>query len=711
MLLWTNPDELCGNQGNDIQNLKESRTQLIERLRTLVSKIAGNIGLKDRQHFENFDLDKEDFVFVEESGAPDTLPWTSRDRVLLQFRWDDALVKIEFELHTEYLTITVTVDFSKAPSTTAFDGAVGRRVSSHRVATPARDGLPLHERAKTHLEALREQLKKAKGIPGGQEMPEIHAAKYFLYEQIWTDFRERFLLDRETGLNVFDEFNASTKMLADFRGLGLQTGLPFKDATSASVPPEEPLREKRGRDATSHLQRILKPIADLFETEATNSHPWNKRFAVDGPGPFADQNTAQATIGTLWPLLRANSSCTAEEIQALSRQAQDAASTEGGAVDNSFYEIDDGIEFVANTLTRGRAIYISSMGRNVRGIRLPDTDTNSEEGTHTLKFLLVSGPCDRWQFGRMLDRINAIGGLRLLAMYGLSHVRAAGQETRLLGAQLTAITKRFVDSMERSARNYGRFDSKIEEERNEIERDHGNFVHRLNEVNKIYEPIHLKQGYTPKRFVIGDLSYRIARSRYFFGQFENVLKDLNVDRIEGWQPYDEFVKRRLYNIYDYIDRMGTRLRSLQQRSDNFLQLRAVHLISESQKRSERTQWNIEKLQKTAELVAGVALAYYLGSVVYYFTDHGQMTARALEPHYSYLKLWLSDCAPDCSEHSFWAHFKPKNAAYHVSALIGAAVLLSMLRHFLPSRAKRANKAPQEDTQTASTQVTASDRKS
>src|SRR5207237_9236604 len=54
------------------------------------------------------------------------------------------------------------------------------------------------------------------------------------------------------------------------------------------------------------------------------------------------------------------------------------------------------------------------------------------------------------------------------------------------------------------------------------------------------------------------LSYRIERSRYYVTQFDNNVKLLRIKRLEGDQPYDQFIRRRLGSEFDLIDRLGSR---------------------------------------------------------------------------------------------------------------------------------------------------------
>ena len=47
---------------------------------------------------------------------------------------------------------------------------------------------------------------------------------------------------------------------------------------------------------------------------------------------------------------------------------------------------------------------------------------------------------------------------------------------------------------------------------------------------------------------MGGLVYRVSRSRMYVSAYRDRIQDFRIIRIEGWQPYDEFVRRHCSKI-------------------------------------------------------------------------------------------------------------------------------------------------------------------
>src|SRR4029079_10805448 len=64
---------------------------------------------------------------------------------------------------------------------------------------------------------------------------------------------------------------------------------------------------------------------------------------------------------------------------------------------------------------------------------------------------------------------------------------------------------------------------------------------------------------------VGGLHYRVTRSSYHVDAFKRLLETLEVQNIQTWVSYEQFVKRGLEPAFEYIGSVGTRVRALRDR--------------------------------------------------------------------------------------------------------------------------------------------------
>ncbi|MEO0673645.1 MAG: hypothetical protein AAFY32_01410, partial [Pseudomonadota bacterium] len=87
----------------------------------------------------------------------------------------------------------------------------------------------------------------------------------------------------------------------------------------------------------------------------------------------------------------------------------------------------------------------------------------------------------------------------------------------------------------------------------------------------------------------GNVYFRVSKSALYSTQFKRLVKDLCPDldreRIEGWEPYAEFVNRRLYSQFENIARIGERLANARDRLDRIIEIanlkRSLELTQEA----------------------------------------------------------------------------------------------------------------------------------
>ena len=274
-------------------------------------------------------------------------------------------------------------------------------------------------------------------------------------------------------------------------------------------------------------------------------------------------------------------------------------------------------EYVASLLLNKRAIYLSSLGamRSLSGGRSSD-----EKNPPPVRYLILSKTPHRWLMGRLVERINYLGTLRLASLKDLDHLERANEVLRDVELDLNAMNanpdlikdrqKTFDEAEpgEKENKNGAEGEEKkaglAEEKRGgKLDSAHRNYKQ---EIEYLRECVKLADVYPdPKtgrtlRCDVG-LNYRIERSRYYAKAFEDTLKGLRVDRIPGFQQYDEFVSRRIGSTWDFIDRLGVRIDRINRKFDS--------TILASQFRS------TVNLLKIAEVAALAAATYYFHAML------------------------------------------------------------------------------------------------
>lgn len=289
-------------------------------------------------------------------------------------------------------------------------------------------------------------------------------------------------------------------------------------------------------------------------------------------------------------------------------------------------------EVAVNYVIDGRAFYMSALAPQMPSMpanqRIPlDFIVYVNQRPKNSKTLV-----NRWQLGRLIDRLLLLGTLRLCALKEVKLLHEAGQKLAQLDestqdareaiakaeAQASALRRRALESKARGAApknerlpptdqpalpeqkpapdgNTDELDSLNAKAMDLIARAH----QRLNSITHTF----FDQTGT-------GLLYRIERSRYYVKQFDDNIKWLRIKRVEGDQPYDQFIKKRLGSEFDFIDRLGIRyeraLRSMVTLDQNFLAITQNRLVERANKIDE----DIHTIQKWGEFVLLAALVPY-----------------------------------------------------------------------------------------------------
>jgi len=239
-------------------------------------------------------------------------------------------------------------------------------------------------------------------------------------------------------------------------------------------------------------------------------------------------------------------------------------------------------ECVVNYMLDGRVLYLSALAP-----QLPDTEDNDRIPVEYVIFVnrKMEGSdvlVNRRQLGRLIATLHLLGTVRIAAVKDIKRLHDVG---RLL-THLDTVTQ---DARDTISNNTPVAMAKIEE------------AHRkLNEITSGF----LQTGC--------GLSYRIERSRYYVKQFSKYCAFLRIKRLEGFQPYSQFIERRLGDEYDYINRLGIRYEraanTIVALDQNYLAMSAATTAKNTSNAEDR----IHKIQEWGEFaLIGALVPYYL----------------------------------------------------------------------------------------------------
>lgn len=278
-----------------------------------------------------------------------------------------------------------------------------------------------------------------------------------------------------------------------------------------------------------------------------------------------------------------------------------------------------GGEAIICSMLNGEAIYAAELGKwepsNSEGDKVP-----------TVRHLIVYNGDSAAQLGRLQRRLHVLGELRQAALFdysdvgsdhemedGSSKISSASRKIRALG--------KYVDhSMQRAtAPETGRFSLSIEK----LNR----FVAELNEINVSSD---------------GSLLYRVTQADYYAKTYRDLVKHLRVGKIGRYQPYDKFVERYFYHMFDRIERVGKRYEQMGRRIDRLLFFKEAEGADRYQKTVEESlartvvitnalnenAARAGQLLETAENIGWLIAAYYIGSALKpAFVEHGEVNMQ------------------------------------------------------------------------------------
>lgn len=504
----------------------------------------------------------------DEAGAPGvrnvrrTTPATS-----------DLRVRVHLQTHRDHATLSFYVDIAKSYGAAQIDdpevilrGGLGvRRLKLQSFIQVIR---------KVSGGQIREGWVEMARIPergvGAEEARQLLEAADYCYQGVWEEFAEAFAIQAPGAGAEEARFG---ERFADFRGLVMSIrGL---DST-----PQEEVRQQNLVAIRKHAAAERRPEVVAFTDRTPPRDVPDYTSGTTGFGPLAvfdtSVNEKHTVAKSLWPFLR--------------RMTPWA----------------DYSDWVGCGIASNRAIYLTAMGsaaamegdseeyggreQEVPAGFLPASEQLGPEQRRgaSLRYLIVTkGEPLREQMGRFVERINALGTMRLFALRDLSSIRNAGMHIEVLGRMLDGTLQEWESERKRIDDEYVSTKAAI---RARLERRHGRSITEnqklredLNPRMRGVEELHIRQLNSlirkTERKVIqiaghldmigeggsGRMIYAINRAVYYMQEFLRLHNTLAVDDIPGWVSYQQFVSRSVQPSFNVISSTGERLRSIRDR--------------------------------------------------------------------------------------------------------------------------------------------------
>lgn len=264
---------------------------------------------------------------------------------------------------------------------------------------------------------------------------------------------------------------------------------------------------------------------------------------------------------------------------------------------------EDQHQYTVSHFLGGNVIYCSSLGAQDRS-----------EQTKPLIYFMYSRTRNGWQLGRLVDLLHHLGTVRLAAIQDVPPLRTASLKLRRVEANMiqllegvraarTALREKMVDKDERKRVSNEKF---YGEELELLKTQAVDISQKISEYQQSFE--------SANAAFTGGIAYRLDRSMYYHQQFQDGLKNLRIGRLEGFRPYDEFVRRGLGDAFDFVTMLRSQVARIFGIRDTLIrsqQLTEDEIIArETAKRSQE----IEHIQELADWALWVVLApYYIGT--------------------------------------------------------------------------------------------------
>jgi hypothetical protein len=496
------------------------------------------------------------FYVVRPGSIRFTLWWKDDDTKPNPDPTADALrVKVYAAAHRDYVTLSFYLDASKSWNQVGIATSGERRgrilsavdsvrtICERRMAADAQGIRPIDR------EVLPEH------DVSGADAATLMGASRYLYAELWDEFCKAMKTNNIATLQM-------CRVFANFRGLVMPTeGLPeaIEQRKFPGSSGAEPFPRFKGNGGIDHT----------------------------GTRSSTEPNEANAVVKAFWPFIR--------------RVTRDA----------------DRKEFVACGVMAWRALYVTSLNSPPsyewqEEARSADTEIPEDQlpeasnfpapgpkGEVPVHYLLITkGEPHRRQVGRIIERINSMGTMRLIALRDFGIIRDASTQIQLRGLELDRIMNKWSRESTRVRDRYRnlKLGTKKKQKKDELQdREDDELQDLANSVESDLIYLSAALDEVGVKAVHG-LHFRINRSRYYVCEFESLLASLKIGNIDTWVSYDQFVTRGLKPAFDFIDGVGTRLVGLRSRLQTVLEgIETSALVIQTS----RTRANTAELRKIA----------------------------------------------------------------------------------------------------------------
>jgi hypothetical protein len=237
----------------------------------------------------------------------------------------------------------------------------------------------------------------------------------------------------------------------------------------------------------------------------------------------------------------------------------------------------------------------------------------------------VNGRVNRWQLGRLVDRIHLLDTVRLASLLYLPSLRQVGQTLSHLDSYINAAREAIDPNLEESndadtpRDSSGVIDQNGRSSKSE-QKKRDAFKH-METAHRLFARI--TREFNQKTETNTGILYRIERSRYYKEQFSKSLPALRLRRMEGLQKYDDFVERRQGPAFDFIDRLGRRYEratgTITALDQNYLAMETNHIDG-----------IIKRIQQYGEFILFAALVpYYVIHILAQIVQENLMPSLAV----------------------------------------------------------------------------------
>lgn len=408
----------------------------------------------------------------------------------------------------------------------------------------------------------------------------------FLQEDLWQAFEDTVLNADDGKRHILE--NVFGEVFADFRGMvsGSQEPEPSEAGTNA------------GGRLSRHGHGIEFGLRPPFQSSLPRCRSRAMRHEKPPPGWVRD------SLWRLWPLM---------ESAAFLRE----------------------YEFTVSGFLKGRALYISALGPQ------PPADPDLLWPWTPVYYYVHAYTDDEWQIGRLIDRINTLGTMRLAATMQITSLFEAGRKVEKLAARIEEVSGSLQEAIKRTKPSG--LTSPPRRRVEDLVEPHEKIMAEADEKMQGIQTALKDIDDT----VSGNIAYRLERSQYYLNQWKKEVAELREVRVEGFQMYREFVMRRMGEIFGYVDllraRMGAINSAMAALGRQYASLKIAHvtcsidglvsslheqnekiqaqndLMSQQHRDMEKQEREIRKIQEFGEIaLIGAIIPYYLGSAVLHY---------------------------------------------------------------------------------------------